>query len=174
MTTLSQWLILWGDQLIGPHCSLIIVNFIDHSVNNHSDHPSIKLIKEHPEHHNNFSFKHVHPSKIETNLSKLNTKKATGYDGLAPKLIKAAAPAISTPLSGIVNDVYSQSKFPSQAKAAEVGTIYKKDSQLEKNNYRPVSVLTTLSKVIEIDMNQQLSEFYEIAPSALVSAYRKG
>ncbi len=49
----------------------------------------------------------------------------------------------------------------------------KNDSQLDKNNYQPVSVLTTLSKIIEISINQQLSQFYEVVLSALISAYRK-
>ena len=111
---------------------------------------------------------------VGTILSKLNTKKATGYDRLSAKVIRTAGPEISAPLSGIVNDVFDQSKFPTQAKAAEVGPIHKKDSELDKNNYRPVSVLTTLSKVIEICISQQLSEFYEAVLSALISAYRKG
>ncbi len=89
------------------------------------------------------------------------------------KLIKIAAPAISAPLSGIINHVFDQSIFPTQAKADEVGSIHKKDSQLDKNNYRPVSVLTILSKIIEICMNQQLSQFYEVVLSTLMAAYRK-
>ena len=104
----------------------------------------------------------------------LQTNKATGYDGLQTKLIKAAGPVISTPLSGIVNDVFDKSSFPTQAKAAEVGPIHKKDSQLDKNNYRPVSVLTILSKIIEKSMNKQLLGFCDVALSDQISAYRKG
>ncbi len=97
-----------------------------------------------------------------------------GCDGLTAKLIKIAAPAISAPSSGFINHVFDQSKFPTQAKAAEVGPIHIKDSQLDKNSYRPVSVLTISSKMIEISMNEQLSQFYEIVLTALMSAYRKG
>ncbi len=97
-----------------------------------------------------------------------------GCDGLTAKLIKIAAPAISAPSSGFINHVFDQSKFPTQGKAAEVGPIHIKDSQLDKNSYRPVRVLTISSKMIEISMNEQLSQFYEIVLSALMSAYRKG
>ncbi len=65
--------------------------FIENSINKHSNHPSIKLIHKHPEHHNNFSFKHLNPSEVGTILSKLNTKKARDCDGLKVKLIKIAA-----------------------------------------------------------------------------------
>ncbi len=99
--------------------------FIENSINKHSNHPSIKLIHKHPEHLYNFSFKHLNLSEVGTILSKLNTKKATGCDGLQAKLIKIAAPAITAPLSGIINHVFDQSKFPTQAKAAEVGPIHK-------------------------------------------------
>ncbi len=78
---------------------------IENSINKHSNHP-IKLIHKHPEHHNNFSCKHLNPSEVGTILVKLNIKKATGCDGLTSKLIKIAAPAISAPLSGIINHVF--------------------------------------------------------------------
>ncbi len=148
--------------------------FIENSINKHSNHPGIKLIHKHPEHHNNVSFKHLNPSEVGTILSKLNTKTETGCNGLTAKVIKIAAPAISAPLSGIINHVFDQSKFTTQAKAVEVGPIHKKVSQLDKNNYRPVSVLTILSKMIESSMNEQLSQFYEVVLSALMSAYIKG
>ncbi len=93
---------------------------------------------------------------------------------LQPNSSKLHPPAISAPLSGIINHIFDQSKCPTKAKAAEVGPIYKKDSQLDKNNYRPVSVLTILSKHFEISMNQQLSQFYDVVLSDLMSAYRKG
>jgi len=148
--------------------------FVNTSVERHKDHPSINLIQNHPEHHCDFEFRQVSPMKVETILGKLNTKKATGYDKIPAKLVKTAAPVISAPLSGIINDSFKQSKFPSQAKVAEVGPIYKKDSELDKNNYRPVSVLTCLSKVVETCINNQLKEFCKTVLSALISAYRKG
>ncbi len=116
--------------------------FIENSIKKHSNHPSIKLIHKHPEYHNNFSFKHLNPSEVGTILCKPNTKKAMDCDGLTAKLIKIAGPAISAPLSGIINHVFNQSKFPTHAKATEVGPIHKKDSQLDKNNYQSVMPLS--------------------------------
>ncbi len=106
-------------------------DFIKTSIDKHSHHPSVKLINEHPEHQCKFEFKHVSPKEVETILGKLNTKKAIGCDELPPKLIKAAASAISAPLSNIVNNCFDQCKFPTKAKFAEVGPIHKKNSQLE-------------------------------------------
>ncbi len=94
------------------------------SIHKHSHHPSVK----HPEHQCKFEFKNVSPKEVESRLSKLNTKKATGCDGFPPKLIEAAASAISTPLSSIVNNSFDQCKFATKAKFAEVGPIHKKNS----------------------------------------------
>ncbi len=102
--------------------------FINKTIEKHSHHRSVKLIKEHPEHQCKFEFKHVSPKEVETILSKLNTEKATGCDGLPPRLIKAAASVISVPLSSIVNNSFDKCKFPTKAKLAEVGPIYKKNS----------------------------------------------
>ncbi len=81
--------------------------------------------------------------------------------------IKVTASAISAPLSSIVNNSFDQCKFSTKPKFAEV----KKNSQLEKNNYRPVSILTCLSKVIEICMNHLMKDFSQAVLSALISAY---
>ncbi len=79
-------------------------DFIKKSIDKHSHHPSVKLINEHPEHQFKFEFKHVSPKEVESLLSKLNTKRATGCDGLPPKLIESVASAISAPLSSIVDN----------------------------------------------------------------------
>ena len=50
---------------------------------------------------------------------------------------------------------------------------YKKNDDLKKDNYRPVSVLPSLSKVYERVMGQQLSDFFDKIFSALLSAFRK-
>ncbi len=63
---------------------------------------------------------------------------------LPTKIPKAEATVISAPISEIVNDTFDQSKCPTQSRFAEVGPIYKKDSQLDKN-HRLAGVITCLS-----------------------------
>ena len=54
-----------------------------------------------------------------------------------------------------------------------VSSLFKKNDNLKKDNYRPVSVLPSLSKVYERVMGQQLSNFFDKIFSALLSAFRK-
>ena len=59
-------------------------------------------------------------------------------------------------------------------KLAEVSPSYKKADNLVKGNYRPVSVLTTLSKLYESAMNDQLFKHFVSIFNKLLSAFRKG
>ena len=58
-------------------------------------------------------------------------------------------------------------------KLADVSSLFKKTDNLKKDNYRPESVLPSISKVYERVMGQQLSDFFDKIFSALLSAFIK-
>ena len=58
-------------------------------------------------------------------------------------------------------------------KWAEVSPVYKNSDNLKKNNYRPVSVLTAISKTYETVMNNQMVEHFDALFNDLLSAFRK-
>ena len=64
-------------------------------------------------------------------------------------------------------------EFPDTMKLADVSSLYKKNDNLKKDNYMPVSVLPSLSKIYERVMGQQHSDFFDKIFSALLSAFRK-
>ncbi len=79
---------------------------IENSINKHSNHPSIKLIHKHPEHHNNISFKHLNPSEVRTIFGKLNTKKAMGCDDLtATRQLQRLVPSIKRTVSWTITTI---------------------------------------------------------------------
>ena len=57
------------------------------------------------------------------------------------------------PFANLINISLSQSVFPDAMKCAEVSPIFKKDDNLLKGNFRPVSILTSLSKIYETVLN---------------------
>ena len=59
-------------------------------------------------------------------------------------------------------------------KRAEVSPVYKKSDNLVKGNYRPVSVLTTISKIYESVVNDQMYDFFNELFEGLLTAFRKG
>ena len=83
-------------------------------------------------------------------LEKLDLKKATGLDEVSAEYVKVAAREISKPLTDIINFSFETNTFPDQWKSAKVIPIYKKGPKKSHcNNYRPISILNILSKIIE-------------------------
>ncbi|KAK3103719.1 hypothetical protein FSP39_021305 [Pinctada imbricata] len=82
-------------------------------------------------------------------LDNLDISKATGPDGINPRLLKEASSELCGPLSKFFNRSLEISKYPSIWKEANVSPIYKKDDPSLVKNYRPISLLNILGKVME-------------------------
>ena len=58
-------------------------------------------------------------------------------------------PVIAKPISELINKSISLAKFPEKLKEAQVVPCYKKSNALHKSNYRPVSILPVISKILK-------------------------
>lgn len=106
-------------------------------------------------------------------LSHVDKKKSTGFDGLPAKLVCKASDAMSPMVTQLINLMIDQGTFPEDMKYAEISPVFKKDDNLDKTKYRPVSVLTCISKIFEKTINQQLSDHFYANYARNLSAYRK-
>ena len=122
---------------------------IDHINGKYENHESIKKIKEHVSLRTLFSLNDAMEETILKILLSLDVSKGSGYDTLPPKIIKLAAPIITTPLTNIINLSKLHSKYPDMMKVAYVAPVFKKEDRLKKENYGPISILNTFSKVFE-------------------------
>lgn len=110
-----------------------------------------KVAQEH-----NFKVQPIDMNKLYEDLCNLDETKSTGLDNIGPRILKLSAPAIVTSLTYIFNRIIDSGKFPMLFKNAKVTPIYKKGDRTEATNYRPISVLSTLSKLIEQHISKQL------------------
>ena len=103
----------------------------------------------------------------------MNIKKSVGYDDIPCKFLKIGA----TPLAGIlcqmVNISLNECNFPDMLKFAEIAALLKKLDRLVKENYRPVSILTAISKVFERVFGNQLSTFFDQIFSKFLYSFRQ-
>jgi hypothetical protein len=133
---------------------------------------SIMKIREYHGGHGCFNFTPVSYDVVCKKLKKLNPKKASGYDNIPSKLIKIAATHISKQITPLINESIVLSCFPDPLKYADVSPIFKKSDNLNKENFRPVSVLTILSKIFEGIMADQMKTHFNNILSEWLSAYR--
>ena len=82
-------------------------------------------------------------------LTSLQLKKSTGLDNISSKILRIAAPIIAGHLTRIINTSITECNFPSVWKTAKIIPIYKKGDPTKLTNYRPISILSTLSKILE-------------------------
>ena len=95
-------------------------------------------------------------------IDKLPNKNSCGYDNLSTKIIKTLKDSLIKPLTLIINQILNTGVFPSQLKIAKVIPIFKKDDNKLFNNYRPISLLPVLSKVVEKVISSQINDLKKI------------
>ncbi|KAK3099743.1 hypothetical protein FSP39_008908 [Pinctada imbricata] len=105
-----------------------------------------------------FSFNHISEEEVLDLLTKLNIKKSAGADNIGPKILKIAAPIIFKPISHIINLSIATCTFPDKMKEAKITPIYKGDKSTP-GNYRPISILPTLSKIFEKHLASQIRNY---------------
>ncbi|CAG2222644.1 unnamed protein product [Mytilus edulis] len=82
-------------------------------------------------------------------LSKLETSKATGLDEVGPFFIKLSSKALAPSITYLINLSILEGVFPENLKLAKVTPIFKNGDKHMPENYRPISILPTLSKIFE-------------------------
>ncbi len=139
-----------------------------------STHPSILQIKNQSCTNTPFDFQKTSIDKVEKIINKLNIKKATGADGIPAKVVKQSKSTIVPQLTSLINLTIDTGFFPDRLKQAQVTPIHKKNDQLDKANYRPVSVLPIFSKIYEKVLELQLGDFFENIFNPYLCAFRRG
>ena len=125
--------------------------------------------------HLQFSFRHNEVGYVKKLLDSLNPKKATGPDKISPRILAVSSEALAVPLTNLMNHCITVNAWPSLCgKRSNVTPLYKKASTMDKTNYRPVSVLTGLSKIFERVQYDQMFNFAKLVLSDSLSRFLKG
>ena len=103
-------------------------------------------------------------------IKDLKSNKSVGGD-IPTNIFKECSFTFST-LADCINKSFENGAFPDCLKEANVTPIFKKDDSLDKENYRPVSILPLLSKVFEKLIYKQLSNYTESFLSSVLCGFR--
>ncbi len=113
----------------------------------------------------------THPDEINGIINSLNNKKSTGHDGISSSLIKQIKLALCIPLTTIINNSLETGEVPKNMKLAKVVPIYKAKDKNVFNNYRPVSLLPCLSKILEKVVHKRIYYFLQLSDIFYNSQY---
>jgi hypothetical protein len=108
-----------------------------------------------------FKLNHISESTILEIINGLQNKSSAGCDGISNKIIKFAKHAIVKPLTIIINQCFQTGLFPDNLKESKVIPLYKNNDPSLMSNYRPISLLSSISKIIEKVMFSQLYEYLD-------------
>ena len=111
---------------------------------------------------------------MKNEIDTRNPSKSTTFKSIPTKLLKSQSDLVSVPLQIVFNNLVEQSSFPDELKLADVSPVFKKDVKTFKGNYRSISVLPAVSKVLERLMNTQISAHMSPYLSWLLCGFRKG
>ena len=105
----------------------------------------------------NFVFSNMRPDIILEALKKLKNKKSSGHDKISSNLLKFIIPSIMGPICHLFDLSFKTGFIPMQLKTAKIVPIYKSGQTDIFTNYRPISLLSSFSKLLEkVAANQML------------------
>ena len=136
-------------------------------------HPSILTIKENVGAHS-FSFGTVTISDIELGIKNLDSNKACASNDIPVKSIKENRDICSPALQTVLNNSILECNFPNELKYADLAPVHKGDERTNKENYRPISMLPVVSKLLERILQTQIGSFVKDILFPYMCGYRKG
>ena len=101
----------------------------------------------------------INPQNVLSVLINLDPSKAPGPDLIHNRILKASANVLSEPLSILFNRSINESKFPTPWKISHITPIFKKGDTSKCTNYRPISLLSCVGKVLETLVQQHLLKY---------------
>ena len=107
-----------------------------------------------------FNFDIVDSNHVDKIIRKLKPKSSYGHDEMSSIMLKFIAPEIIQVLTLIINQSLCTGIFPDELKIAKINPIYKKDDPHLTDNYRPISLLPSISKVFEKVVFLQLYTYF--------------
>lgn len=94
-------------------------------------------------------------------FNSLKNKWSSGYDDVPVKVIKLAMDPLIKPIMHLINASFISGIFPEELKISKVVPVYKKGDETEIQNYRPISILPSISKLFEKAMFLRLTKHLE-------------
>jgi hypothetical protein len=108
-----------------------------------------------------FNIQFINAFEVKKIIDNLNIRKSTGIDGISTRILKHCGDTITQAIASIINNSIACGVFPESLKFARVLPIFKSGKHELPSNYRPISILPTISKIYERHIASQMQSFFE-------------
>ena len=132
---------------------------VDKAICKYKFHPTILLIKGKLENQSLSSFQLISKFDMEKEIQNIDLKNATTKNIIPPKKLKVSCSTSAENIQNLINECLITCNFPGNLKLADITPVFKKKDSLNKKNYRPVSVLPSISKIFEKLMQKQINGY---------------
>ena len=120
-----------------------------------------QVIKTIPWQSQSIHFKPTTAVEIHNIISNLNSRKASGADEISVYVLKELRDLLSPIMSNLINECFQKGTYPDCLKLAIVIPLHKGGAETDPNNFRPISILPTLNKVMEKVIHTRLYDYFE-------------
>ncbi len=108
---------------------------------------------------NSIIFNPVTEHEVQCVMNEIKNKKSTGHEGISNFILKNIGGSILKPLSNLMNMSLVSGYVPDILKVANILPLYKNKEKNLLNNYRPISLLPSLSKILEKVVHKRVYTF---------------
>ena len=109
-----------------------------------------------------FKFQQVTTKQVKDIIENMKSKSSQGPDGISTKVLKALAPSITEPLAHLINKSLDAGEVPQCFKIAKVCPIFKSGDAELFSNHRPISLLPSMSKILEKVVSRQITKYLAV------------
>ena len=111
---------------------------------------------------NSIYFSPTDSNEVKKIITSLKTKHSSGPDNISSYFLKSITHEVAHPIAIIINKSMESGEVPREMKTAKVIPIYKSKDKEIFSNYRPISLLPTVSKVLEKTIHKRLYHYFDI------------
>ena len=147
---------------------------VEIAVEKYKYYPSIQRIKDKVKQDLSFDFQPVTMIAVIDELSNLNPKKASAVTNIPARILKENRDIFAPFLMETFNNSLLQKAFPEDLKLGDIASLFKNDEATKKRNYRPITVLSALSKVFERLLYAQMIGYADTILVPYLCGFRKG
>ena len=141
--------------------------------NTFENHPCFKNIRS-KKFNSTFSFENIYTDAVMKVINNLNVAKSFQINDILTKVIKMNKDIFANFIMNLFNYCTAYGEFPDELKQADIIPVHKKNEKCDNTNYRPVSILTNISKIYEKFKYNQLSKYFDSLLATNQCGFRKG